>query len=237
MPGGFGAFGKMPALGDFFRIGIANSFVEAWDLWLQERLPAARAALGERWQDCYMSAPIWRFTLAGGLAGQTPMIGVMMASVDRVGRQFPLTLAGGLATETQVAAAHFLLADTFAALENLALDTLEDAATRESLADGLGELGPIPSPVPCAVSPVSAPGVIAASGPEGSAVVAGVAAHLLGQRLRAPSLWSAETDAGARLLVCEGLPSARQVADLLDIAAPVWSASAPLGEAVSQRLA
>ena len=44
-----------------------------------------------------MMAPIWRFALAPGVAGPLPMLGVMMPSVDRVGRQFPLTLAAPMA--------------------------------------------------------------------------------------------------------------------------------------------
>ena len=32
---GFGAFGKMPALGDFFRLGVAPDVVPPWDAWLR----------------------------------------------------------------------------------------------------------------------------------------------------------------------------------------------------------
>lgn len=237
MPGGFGAYGKMPALGDFFRVNISTGFVEAWDAWLQDRLTGARAALGDRWQDSYMSAPIWRFTLAGGLAGAAPVIGVMMASVDRVGRQFPLTLAGMLPANAAVSEAHLLLAESFEALEEIALDTLDDTTTREVLAGRLAEIGVVPVPAACKVTAVAAPGVMAASGPDNAGLSAGIAAHLLGQRLRTPSLWSAATESGPRLLICEGMPSARQVADLMDSTAPLWSANTPPLAPATQRLA
>jgi type VI secretion system protein ImpM len=237
MPGGFGAYGKMPALGDFFRINLARSFVETWDNWLQDRLTGARATLGDRWQGSYLSAPIWRFTLSGGLAGPAPMIGVMMASVDRVGRQFPLTLAGALPADAEVAGAHLLLVDTFVALEEIALDTLDDTMTRDILAERLAGIGPVPAPAGCTVTAAAAPAVLTAAGPDETRLAAGIAAHLLGQRLRAPSLWSAATESGPRLLVCEGMPSPRQFADLMDSAAPLWSAGMPPVQPATQRLA
>ena len=55
-----GAFGKMPALGDFLRLALPPGFVEPWDAWVQRMMMQGRAALGGRWQDCYLSAPIWR---------------------------------------------------------------------------------------------------------------------------------------------------------------------------------
>jgi type VI secretion system ImpM family protein len=102
MAGEFAAFGKIPALGDFFRLNPPPGFVPVWDSWLQAGLLAAHAQLGDRWDACYMSAPIWRFSLAAGLAGPAPLLGVMMPSVDRVGRQFPLTLVVPVPTTTRV---------------------------------------------------------------------------------------------------------------------------------------
>lgn len=131
MQGGIGAFGKIPAFGDFFRVGPPMGFVPVWDDWLQTRIPAARDRLGARWDSCYLSAPIWRFALGAGLAGPAPAFGVMMPSVDRVGRQFPLTLAGPL----PAALAEEALADPiFDRLEDIALEALDDdLMTRETL--------------------------------------------------------------------------------------------------------
>ena len=38
----FGAYGKMPSLGDFFRINASRGFVEPWDIWLQTGMQEAR---------------------------------------------------------------------------------------------------------------------------------------------------------------------------------------------------
>jgi type VI secretion system protein ImpM len=147
--GGYGAYGKMPALGDFFRIGLPPGFVDPWDRWLQTGMAGLRDALGARWDGCYMTAPIWRFTLSAGLAGPQAVQGVLMPSVDRVGRQFPLTLARLLPGQPGAAAADAAGLAAFPALEEVALDALEDGMTRERLAARLAAV-----PVP----PASAPG-------------------------------------------------------------------------------
>jgi type VI secretion system protein ImpM len=44
----------------------------------------------------YLSGPVWRFILSGGLCDEQPWCGLLMPSVDRVGRYFPLTIAAPL---------------------------------------------------------------------------------------------------------------------------------------------
>jgi type VI secretion system protein ImpM len=88
-----GFYGKLPGEGDFVTRRLPWEFTSAWDDWLQQGMHASRAALGERWLDLYLSAPIWRFQLAPGVCGPLAWRGLFFASVDRVGRHFPLTLA------------------------------------------------------------------------------------------------------------------------------------------------
>jgi type VI secretion system protein ImpM len=223
--GGFGAFGKMPALGDFFRIGAGPEFVGPWDGWLQQGLAAARAALGGRWQGCYLSAPVWRFTLAPGLVGAAGMIGVMMASVDRVGRQFPLTLAAPLPGGWPALSAHFAAGACFAHLEGIALDALDEAMTREALAARLAGVGPPPAPGGSSIG--RAPGTLVAVGAGAQGPLGDVAAALAAREFRRPSVWSADVAGGTRLMLCEGLPGARQMPGLFDLEAAVWAGGAP----------
>ncbi len=136
----YAAFGKIPALGDFVRIAASPSFVDPWDHWLQDALLAGKAAFGPDWQECYLSAPIWRFALSPGLAGPHGMLGVMMPSVDRVGRQFPLTLF--TVAGADAAATHAANSDLFAALEEVALDALSDDMDKADLAGSLATLPP-----------------------------------------------------------------------------------------------
>ena len=120
-----GCYGKLPALGDFVTRRLPVHFVQPWDLWLQEALAESRSQLGDSWLDLYLVSPLWRFVLAPGIAGQGGWAGVLMPSVDRVGRYFPLTLARGLAPEAD---GFSLLCDSgwFKQLEQLALSSLDD---------------------------------------------------------------------------------------------------------------
>ena len=88
-----GLFGKLPVRGDFVRAGLPGGFVQPWDDWLQQVIAASRVALGEAWLPAWLEAPVWRFSLAAGQCGGGGALGLMLPSVDRVGRYFPLTLA------------------------------------------------------------------------------------------------------------------------------------------------
>jgi type VI secretion system protein ImpM len=81
-----GVYGKLPARGDFVSRRMGRSFVDAWDDWLQQAIPASQLALGDRWLDFYLTSPIWRFALGAGCCGPNTVVGVMMPSVDKVGR-------------------------------------------------------------------------------------------------------------------------------------------------------
>jgi type VI secretion system protein ImpM len=217
----FGAFGKMPSLGDFLRMDLAQGFVDPWDRWLQEGMLAARSALGESWQDSYFSAPIWRFTLSPGLCGAAAMQGVMMMSVDRVGRQFPMTLAAPLPDQAAPVAAHLAAIEGFLALEALALDALEDSMTRDILQSRLAGMTQAAAPAEPVVTQAQG-GLVVLSG--GGDPVTALAARQIGGRFRKPSVWSADLGGPMRLMVCEGLPAGGQMTGLFDMNAPVWQA-------------
>jgi type VI secretion system protein ImpM len=85
-------FGKLPGMGDFAQRRLAPEFLEIWDRWLQTGLQQLRAER-EDWVAHYLQAPLWFFALGPYIAGPHPWIGVLMPSVDSVGRYFPLTLA------------------------------------------------------------------------------------------------------------------------------------------------
>ncbi len=88
-----GFYGKLPVLGDFVSRRLPHDFIIQWDSWLQSSFAVSRERLAERWLPCYLSSPIWRFGLSSGLCGQDSWVGIIMPSVDRVGRYFPLTMA------------------------------------------------------------------------------------------------------------------------------------------------
>jgi type VI secretion system protein ImpM len=119
-------FGKLPARGDFITRRASAAFLRAWDSWLQQVMIAVRERIGAAWLDAYLAAPIWRFFLSAGLCGEDSVTGIMMPSVDQVGRYFPLTL--GSRVENGVSAGPFVAANAawYAALEERALAALDD---------------------------------------------------------------------------------------------------------------
>lgn len=220
MPVRFGAFGKLPALGDFLRMDLPQGFIDPWDRWLQGGLLSARSALGKRWQDCYFSAPIWRFNLSAGLLGAAPVMGVMMSSVDRVGRQFPLTLAAPMPDANPAMLDHFLSVATFEALDDVALAALEDDMTRDALKV---RLAGVSAPArPSNISIRREQGGMVVTGAALGTLVPELAAGLAAGTFRKPSVWSALTEDGMRMMVCEGLPAGGQMLGLFDMTAQIW---------------
>jgi len=206
---GCGAFGKLPCAGDFIRFDLPADFVEVWDTWLQGEIAAARDQWGARWQGCYMSAPIWRFSIAPAVAGGHGMIGILMASVDRVGRQFPLTLA--TVCPAPHGAVHLNARAWFERLEDIALAALDDLPL-EALK---GRLAGVAPPVAARVTPTHGGSILA--GAEDLAPALGTA-----PAFAAPAVWSARTESDMRLMSGTGLPQGGDFAALFDLDAPVW---------------
>ncbi len=88
-----GFYGKLPARGDFVRAGLPRAFTDPWDEWMGTVIAGSRERMGEQWLPAYLEAPVWRFSLSPGLCGPLPAVGLMIPSVDKAGRYFPLTFA------------------------------------------------------------------------------------------------------------------------------------------------
>jgi type VI secretion system protein ImpM len=91
-----GWFGKLPTSGDFVTRRVHPSFIEPWDAWLNAMLAGSRERLGASWKETFLSAPAWRFVLAPGVIGPDGWAGLIVPSVDSVGRYFPLTVVSQL---------------------------------------------------------------------------------------------------------------------------------------------
>ena len=100
-----GFFGKLPSHGDFLERRVGSAFRDLWDDWMQRCIVESQQELAGRWLDCYLTSPMWRFYLCDGVAGSASYAGVLLPSVDRVGRYFPLTVVVEL--PAGIAAAEF----------------------------------------------------------------------------------------------------------------------------------
>ena len=118
-----GWYGKLPCLGDFASRRLSQDFIAPWDAWLQRSIATSRQQLGEQWLEIYLTSPMWRFIVAPGVCGERGWIGVLLPSVDKVGRYFPLTLALPLESDADVVALLGVQA-WFAGLERIGLAAL-----------------------------------------------------------------------------------------------------------------
>ena len=217
---GAGYFGKVPARGDFLKRNLPGGFVEPWDAWLQQAVAASKQDLGEAWLDAYLTSPIWRFVLAGGLCGEAAVAGVLMPSVDSVQRYFPLTIAAMLPLGTAPFAAAGSGGPWFAAAEDAALGSLDNGSTLEALDESIAALGPGPADlVSGAISGSGPPWTLDEPALDGLAERAYPALldGILGERLGPFSLWW--TAGSERIAPClrtfAGLPPAEGFSELL----------------------
>ncbi len=219
-----GWHGKLPALGDFATRRLDAGFVEPWDAWLSHGLAQLHQQPG--WLDAYLASPSWRFLLLPGVlpgaAGEHCWAGVLMPSVDRVGRYYPLTIALALPALPGAIAEVEALWNWLVRLDEAAADALRDDWSIDTLEAELQRL-PLPSaqaaqPLPRTGAAVQA---LALNGlPHAGMVLAGQAAAAWLERSRGLAFWSAQPETGAARLLCsQGLDRHRLVESLLGAAA------------------
>lgn len=215
-----GFFGKLPARGDFVTRRLLREFTEPWDGWLQEAIATSSEQLAEAWLDTYLTAPIWRFLLPSGVCGEAAVLGVMMPSVDRVGRYFPLTLALTLGDTPAPARVMLAAAPWFETVEKLALSALEDGAELDRLDQEAEAIGPPDQECRSAASYEADGAVCVEVEDDGvpAAVAIGVVDGLLALLAARHTLWWTSGSERMRpaLVVTEGLPSVERFSALLD---------------------
>lgn len=119
-----GFYGKLPSHGDFVSRRLPRTFIEAWDQWLQGCIASSNEQLGNDWLDTFLFSPLWRFGLSSGICGDDAWAGVLMPSVDKVGRYFPLTVASKV-NANQLKQLFLPDCGWFEAISQLALSSLE----------------------------------------------------------------------------------------------------------------
>ncbi len=207
-----GYFGKLPARGDFIQATLPADFVAAWDARLQEMLHQAEAAAPDTWLEKYLAMPIWHFSLAAGVCGEAPIVGILLSSADSVGRYFPLTIAVVCPAESGEAGLPLLLADRFDlgfALEDIGLAALQPGALLEDFEAQIESLG---LPKKCRF-------LTSAEAQDGSTSMAQtlIRQGLLSRRANweGASLWWARSGDETRVHDEDGLPNPERFATML----------------------
>lgn len=129
-----GFFGKVPARGDFVSRRVPPALAVPWDAWLGMLTTAVRESAGLDWPEVWLTAPVWHFTLGRGVSPGPGAAGVLVASVDRVGRFFPFTIIGPARGIPDAAWSQ--------AIEDLILGALDDGFDPDVLDAELVRLGP-----------------------------------------------------------------------------------------------
>ncbi|MCI0507307.1 MAG: type VI secretion system-associated protein TagF [Gammaproteobacteria bacterium] len=132
-----GIYGKLPAHGDFISRNLPSAFLNYWDEWLQGFIASSQEQLNDDWLNTYLTGPIWRFALSRGCADGNAWIGVMMPSVDSVGRYFPFCVVNKLQNDSNLVDIISSQAGWYAAMEDLALEALQNEYDADTIMEKL----------------------------------------------------------------------------------------------------
>ncbi|WP_298965152.1 type VI secretion system-associated protein TagF [uncultured Roseibium sp.] len=136
---GAGYFGKLAARADFVTANCPAGFMRLWEPFLMKGLAQSRLDLIEAWEEAYMTMPVWRFWLTPAQEGSelgVAVAGAFMPSIDKVGREFPLTVVAPTGTGLNGSPN----SDWYDNVEDLLLKTLEEEATLEAFQSGVKNL-------------------------------------------------------------------------------------------------
>lgn len=221
-----GWYGKIPGTGDFIARRVPAAFSEPWDRWLQDAIEGSRQRLGARWRDAFLSMPAWRFTLGPGVVGAHAWAGLMVPSLDAVGRYFPLTVACALPSASLDVVATLLGAERwFEQIESIALEAIAPGADTAAIDAALALRRFEPRWL---AVPEASDATLPMRGPKPQMLCVDLAAaqttvppalRELAQRLSEPhSAWLAQPSElfGRSLLFCENLPAAEQFCAMMN---------------------
>lgn len=218
-----GLYGKLPAYGDFLTRNLGSSFINPWDEWLQNYVSVSKEQIGDGWLEIYLTSPIWRFVLSAGVVDEKMWGGLVMPSVDRVGRYFPFSIARPFPAQMSPINFMFTQQAWYQQMESFCLMALDGDMDADEL---LGSADDTSEVTPDLYQPTSHLG-------ESGSFVVGLATEdelalndslpcllnaALSSNLPSFSLWQTQ---GSELIapsvfVCQGLPPSAGIAAMLD---------------------
>ena len=210
-----GIFGKLPAHGDFIHRDLSSAFVNQWDGWLQSFMANSQKELGEHWLDVYLTSPIWRFAISDGIFDSAHWAGIMLPSVDRVGRYFPFCIATRVAKASSPL--HIIqINQWFKDMEELAISALHGQLKIDQLAAEINRVKIACSQHQIRKEVTTYTSLVVHTNNELSTparMMSSILDNLLRNQLTTYSVWATEHGSqiiSPALTICKGLPSARQ---------------------------
>jgi type VI secretion system protein ImpM len=143
-----GWYGKLPMLGDFAHRRLPLGFVSVCDTWLSQGVAASRQSLGPVWLDSYLTAPLWCFAWSPRVVDEHWWFGLLMPSVDAVGRYFPLVVAFSTQQAPSEPQALEQWAQWYDRAGACAMQILQGQSTLDEFETGLAAVGtPVAAPL------------------------------------------------------------------------------------------
>lgn len=217
-----GIYGKLPAHGDFIYRDLSPHFINVWDSWLQAYMGSSQEQLGESWLDLYMTSPIWRFAFSAGVVDEHAYAGIMLPSVDRVGRYFPFSVITRLPAHINPTEFICNRGHWYHALEDAALRALDGSLVLDELIEELNDSMPMNKETLVRGHPIHSPvDMVVKTGLKDAAAGQALPFMLdacLSTTMQSYSIWST---AGSEIIhpclfVANGLPQLSGVAAMLD---------------------
>jgi type VI secretion system protein ImpM len=170
-----GWYGKLPSLGDFASRRLPDEFIHHWDEWLQLGLDQVRSSVHGHGRD----VALHRFWVGPRVLSDASWAGVLVPSVDRVGRRFPLTIAAPLEAHPLSLATALAARSWYAAIEGVARRCVDEKLSLGQFERELADAAAVPLPA------------------QDASRAAALAAELLSLPEDGADMSSAETDAGS----------------------------------------
>lgn len=228
-----GLYGKLPGHGDFISRNLSSSFVQHWDAWLQAFIGSSQERLGQDWLTIYLTSPIWRFAFSEGVLDEHQWLGILLPSVDKVGRYFPFSLLFKVPSDNSLSELIHSQSAWFTTLENAALNALDEALTVDELLDELTHFAAPPNSRQIRNAlPQQAGSLLVLDHTTGENIASTsmyLLDGLLGASFSSYSLWA--TQGSDRVEPCQlvtpGLPNTSQATALLDGNWQTWQWTIP----------
>ncbi len=218
-----GLYGKLPAYGDFVLRNLGSAFINPWDEWLQRYISASSEQIGETWLDVYLTSPVWRFVLSGGVIDENTWCGLMMPSVDKVGRFYPISVVRQLPARVSPVVFMYTQQSWYQQIETLCLMALDEKVDVDELLEKVTALKPEPQNLyqPTSHLGREGPVVVGLADEDEFSLVDSLPCMLnasLSSSLSSFSLWQTRGSEliGPLVLACRGLPPTGGLASMLD---------------------